>query len=478
MLTYLGCILLGSLYGLLMGIMPIGGVTTVLITVFWMAHYFLHDPYAGILFLISIVAAAATADSYCSILTGIPGSNSTAPCVIDGYPMTQKGEAGRAMGIAIFDSTVNGVLYASVAFLLLPYFGHVIMFFGTPELAAFMLLSICCVGFVVTKSFYKSLIAIALGLFIGLIGQEPSTGDYRFTFGWLYLGAGIQLIPLVSGLFGIPELFAKYQQRNIKINKLENYWPQIRQGFGDCIKNWRDMMRGGFIGFVTGILPGVGGAVGDLLAYGSTVSKYPNEKFGNGNPKGLLGCEGANNAQKVSSMIPAVLFGIPAAPFAAVVMALCLYFGMEIGSPQLLSDHNFIHSLAAGFIVSTLLVGLLSLFFMKYIIRLLDVPFWIYAAVILSLIVWSNLQYTHGWQDLAMLGICSVLGLVLKHFKISRPAVLTIYIIAAKLENYIKQTTKLYQWNELITRPLFLAAITLSIYLAYRSFRNKGIDYA
>jgi TctA family transporter len=151
---------------------------------------------------------------------------------------------------------------------------------------------------------------------------------------------------------------------------------------------------------------------------------------------------------------------------------------MEIGSPQLLSDHNFIHSLAAGFIVSTLLVGLLSLFFMKYIIRLLDVPFWIYAAVILSLIVWSNLQYTHGWQDLAMLGICSVLGLVLKHFKISRPAVLTIYIIAAKLENYIKQTTKLYQWNELITRPLFLAAITLSIYLAYRSFRNKGIDYA
>jgi hypothetical protein len=77
-----------------------------------------------------------------------------------------------------------------------------------------------------------------------------------------------------------------------------------------------------------------------------------------------------------------------------------------------------------------------------------------------------------------MLGICSVLGLVLKHFKISRPAVLTIYIIAAKLENYTKQTTKLYQWNELITRPLFLAAITLSIYLAYRSFRNKGIDYA
>ena len=88
------------------------------------------------------------------------------------------------------------------------------------------------------------------------------------------------------------------------------------------------MMRGGFIGFVTGLLPGVGGAVGDFLAYGSTVARHPKEKFGNGNPLGLLGCEGANNAQKVSSMIPTVLFGIPAAPFAAIMMSLCLYFGI------------------------------------------------------------------------------------------------------------------------------------------------------
>ena len=364
-------ILLGTLYGLLIGVIPIAGVTTALITVFSIAPVFLSDPYAGIIFLTSLTAACASADSYTSILTGIPGASTTAACVIDGYPMTRRGEAGRAMGIAIFDSTLNGVLYGILAFLLLPFYGKIILFFGIPEFAGFMLMSLACVGFVASKNPYKSVIALAIGLFIGMIGQEPSTGTYRLTFGWQYLGAGLQIIPLISGLFGIPELVYGFRERHNRPPLLNNYWPQIRQGFRDCIKHWRDMMRGGFIGFVTGLLPGVGGAVGDFLAYGSTVARHPKEKFGNGNPLGLLGCEGANNAQKVSSMIPTVLFGIPAAPFAAIMMSLCLYFGIELGSPRLLDDTQFIWSLAAGFVGGTILVGLISLFFMKYIIKII-----------------------------------------------------------------------------------------------------------
>ena len=127
------------------------------------------------------------------------------------------------------------------------------------------------------------------------------------------------------------------------------------------------MLRGGFIGFVTGLLPGVGGAIGDFLAYGATVARNPQEKFGNGNPRGLLGCEGANSAQKVSSMIPTVLFGIPAAPFAAILMALCIYFGIELGTPSLLDDQQFIWSLMAGFVGGAIIVGVVSVFFMRWI---------------------------------------------------------------------------------------------------------------
>lgn len=478
-MTYALWILAGSLYGLLIGVIPIAGVTTALITVFGMAPYFLSDPYAGIVFLTSIVAACAAADSYTSILTGIPGASTTAACVIDGYPMTQQGQAGRAMGISIFDSTVNGVLYGTVAFLLLPMYGQLILWFGTPEFAGFMLMSLACVGFVASKNPYKSIIAIALGLFIGVIGQDPATGATRFTFGWEYLGAGIQMIALISGLFGIPELLWGLKTRHQRPPVFDNYWQQLRQGVSDCIQYRRDMMRGGAIGFVTGLLPGVGGAIGDFLAYGSTVAKHPDKKFGNGNPLGLLGCEGANSAQKVSSMIPTVLFGIPAAPFAAIMMALCIYFGIELGSPALINDTDFIWSLALGFVGGSLVVGVVSIFFMRYIVKILEIPYWIYATIILAIIVWANIQYTGGWQDYAVLALASLLGIACKYFDISRPALLVTYVVAERLEGYILQTNQLYTWDQLITRPLFVITMFVTGWIIYKSIKNKnkGLNY-
>ena len=478
-MTYALWILAGSLYGLLIGVIPIAGVTTALITVFGIAPYFLSDPYAGIVFLTSIIAACAAADSYTSILTGIPGASTTAACVIDGYPMTQQGEAGRAMGIAIFDSTVNGVLYGTLAFLLLPYYGQVILWFGTPEFAGFMLMSLACVGFVASKNPYKSVIAIALGLFIGIMGQDPATGAYRYTFGWEYLGAGVQMIALISGLFGIPELLWGLKTRHNRPPVFDNYWQQLRQGFADCVCYRRDMLRGGFIGFVTGLLPGVGGAIGDFLAYGSTVAKHPDQKFGKGNPLGLLGCEGANSAQKVSSMLPTVLFGIPAAPFAAIMMALCIYFGIELGTPSLVYDQKFILSLAAGFVGGSIIVGLVSIVFMRYIVKILEIPYWIYATIILAVIVWANMQYTGGWQDFAMLALCSGVGIACKYHDISRPALLVTYVVAERLESYINQTAQLYTWDQLAVRPLFMLTIMVSVWIVYRSLRNKnkGLDY-
>jgi len=468
--------------------------------VFGFAPYFLSDPYAGIVFLTSITAACAAADSYTSILTGIPGASTTAACVIDGYPMTQRGEAGRAMGIAIFDSTVNGVLYGTLAFLLLPYYGQIILWFGMPEFAGFMLMSLACVGFVASKNPFKSLIAIALGLFVGVIGQDPATGAYRFTFGWEYLGAGVQMIALISGLFGIPELLWGLKNRHKRPPVFDQYWHQLRQGVRDCIEYRRDMMRGGVIGFVTGLLPGVGGAVGDFLAYGATKAAHKEKQeipFGEGNPIGLLGCEGANNAQKVSSMIPAVLFAIPAAPFAAMVMAIAIYFGMEIGRPSLLTDEKFVTSIAFGYVFGTIGVALLSIFMYRWIIKILEVPYWIYASVILAVIIYANMQYTQGWEDLALLGILSAIGVVLKHYKISRPAILVAYVVAFKIDEYFYGTLQLYgykqwksfpesfegfRWGELFSiteHPLFILSIIISVGILINSIvrKDRGIDF-
>ena len=498
--------IIGTMYGMLVGIIPIAGVTTALITVFSMGTYFMADPYLGLVFLTAIIASCASADSYTSILTGIPGASTTAACVIDGYPMAKKGQAGRAMGIAIADSTVNGVLYAVLAFALLPYYGLIVTQFGRPELLGFMLLALASVGFVASKNPWTSILAVALGLYIGLIGQDQ-VGNPRNTFGWEYLsGVGESshfMIALLSGLFGIPELVygLKSGSKAVPPKASDDYWNQIKMGFADVRKYWRDMLRGGFIGFVTGLLPGVGGAVGDFLAYGATKAahKEPQEvPFGEGNPVGLLGCEGANNAQKVSSMIPAMLFGIPAAPFAAMVMAIAMYFGMEIGTVQLLSDKEFVWSMAFGYIFGTIGVALLSIFLYKWIIKILEVPYWIYATFIIAVIIYANLQYSHSWEDLALLGIFSILGVILKTFDISRPAVLVAFVVADKLSDYWFQTLRVYryqpwgktfeqrwenfEWSRLFSiteHPIFIACIVISVLLFVNSIRRKdrGIDY-
>jgi TctA family transporter len=238
-------------------------------------------------------------------------------------------------------------------------------------------------------------------------------------------------------------------------------------------------LRGGFIGFVSGLLPGIGGSVGDIMAYGAAVARNPRETFGNGNIKGLLGCEGANNAQKASSMVPTVLFGIPGAPFAAIMMAICVYFGMELGTPETLKDTVFFWSLGGAFIASTILAFVIAMFTTRIVVKLLEIPYWIYAVLILSIIVWSCLEYTGTVNDLYILALCSVLGVACKKFGISRPAVMVAFILVEKLENYIQQTQALYTINELATRPIFVSLTVISIaIIAYSIFRpNRGLAY-
>ena len=479
MIEYAVWCLLGTFYGVLIGIVPMAGATTGLLTVFGLADQFLGNPYLGIVFMTSLVAATSTADSFTSILTGIPGSNTTAASVIDGYPMAKQGEAGRAIGIALMDSTINGLFWGAVAFGLMPFYSKLVMVFGIPEFMAFMILSLACVGFVASKNPTLSVISIGIGIFIGLIGQDPATGAHRLTFGWDYLAAGVNMIPLIAGLFAVPELVNGLTKPVGRPIPIDDYWNQLRQGFRDCWRYRRDMFRGGAIGFFTGLLPGIGGTIGDIMAYGATVARYPQERFGNGNIKGLLGCEGANNAQKPASLIPTVLFGIPGAPFAAIMMAVCMYFGMELGSPQLLNDSTFAWSLGASFLVATVICFVVCMFTTRWIVRILELPYWIYAMLIFSVIVWSCLQYSGTWNDIYILIICSALGLICTHWKFSRPAILIAYILAEKLENYSQQALTLYSWSDLLGRPVFVVLITASVLVISWSLlrKNRGIEY-
>ena len=476
MIEMIAALIGGVFYGLIIGIIPAAGATTGLVALFGVISYFAHEPYLGVVFLMAVVAASTTGDSFTAILLGIPGANSAAATMVDGFPLAQQGRASYAISAAVTTSTVNGLLWGCLVFLLLPWYTSLLMVLGIPELWAFTVLALATVGFVSTRFWFRSLCAIALGIFLGMVGVDPNTNEPRYTLGWFYLEDSIQIMPVVAGLFAIPELVNGLltKSRTATIVKSE-----VLEGMRVVWKNRWLGLRGGFIGAFIGLLPGLGGAMADWMAYGSAVAANPKERFGNGNIKGVIGPEGANNAQKATSMIPTVLFGIPGASFAAVLMSLFMYLNFELGTPDIALDTEFFTSMTFGFLGATILVAFLCIFLIKPISYITSVPYKYYFPVLLTLIVWTAMQYTGGWEDLAMLAIFSALGFFCKYYKFSRPALLIGFILSDKIEKLSIQMLALYDVDSLISRPIFLILVLCILGIFTYSFIKKGkIDYA
>ena len=478
MIDMIAALLGGVLYGLIIGIIPAAGATTGLIALFGFISYFIHEPYLGVIFLMAVVAASTTGDSFTAILLGIPGANSAAATMVDGFPLAQKGRAGYAISAAVTTSTVNGLIWGCLVFLLLPWYTNLIMIFGVPELWAFTVLALATVGFLSNKYWFRTILAIALGIFIGLVGVDPENNEPRFTMGWFYLEDGVQIMAVAAGLFAIPELtkglFTKTSTATGEIAKGE-LWAGMKAVWHN---RWL-ALRGGFIGAFIGLLPGLGGQMADWLAYGSAVASNPKEKFGNGNIKGVIGPEGANNSQKATSMVTTVIFGIPGAKFAAILMSLFMYLNIELGTPDIVEDTQFFTSMTFGFLGATIIVAFICMFLIKPISKIASVPYKYYFPVLLALIIFTSMQYTGGWEDLAMLAIFSCLGFFCKHFWFSRPALLIGYILADKVEGLTLQLLGLYTYETLITRPIFMVlAVSIIGILVFSIIKKGKIDYA
>jgi len=471
-------LLAGTFYGLIIGILPGAGATTGLIFVFSFITLF-PDPYLAVIFVMAVVAASTTGDTYTGVLLGIPGANSAAATMIDGFPLALQGKATYAISAAVTTSTLNGLLWGSLTFFFLPYYTQLIMIFGVPELWAFTMLAMVCVTFVTNKFWFRSMIALCIGLGVGLIGVDPSTNADRWTGGWEYLGDGVQLMPLVAGLFAIPELLDGLKQRaNTAMPELAN-GVQTKQGILAVWNNKWDALRGGFIGAFIGLLPGLGGAVADWMAYSSTVASHPKDTFGNGNIKGVIGPEGANNAQKATSMIPTVLFGIPGASFAAIVIGLFAYLDFELGTLELAQDTKFFDSMLYGFMFATVLVGAICLLTTPIIARIAQIPYKYYFPVLLGFIVLACVQYTGGWEDYFILALCSVVGLLAKRYKFSRPALLFAFILSDRIEALTVQMSGLYTVEKLLDRNIFLVLVVITVITLVWGLTNKRkIDYA
>ena len=336
---------LGVLIGLQLGAVP--GLSGLVGFAILLPFTFAMEPVPALALLLGMFAVTTTSDTIASVLLGIPGTSASQATVLDGYPMAVKGEASRAFGAAFSVSAVGGVLGAVVLGLSIPLVTPLILHFAQPELFMLALLGLTVVGSLSGDSMLRGLIAALAGLGLSYVGYAENGGVPRYWLGTTYLLDGLQLVPVVLGLFAIPELI-ELVVRGGSISKVprDRVAGGLMTGVRDACRNWWLVLRSTAIGAYVGLLPGLGGTIVDWLAYGHVVqSSKTKDGFGKGDVRGVIAPETANNAMKGGALIPTVAFGIPGSPSMALLLGALLIQGVTPGPEMLTSKLDFTFSL-------------------------------------------------------------------------------------------------------------------------------------
>ncbi len=452
-------VVIGIVVGILPGLGGLMGMALVLPFIFGM------DAYAGIAMLIGIAAAVPSADTFPSVLMGIPGSSGSQATIMDGYPMARKGEAARALGAAFSASLFGGLIGALALTALVPFARPIVLAFGTPELLMLTLLGLSMVGVLSGNRPLAGILAAAMGLLIGTVGGAPVAAEYRFTFGELYLYDGISLVVLALGLFAIPEIVDLLARGGAIAQKAPGLGSGWMRGVRDTLGHKYLVVRHSLIGIFIGFIPGMGSSVIDWLNYGYVVqTSRDRSQFGKGDVRGVIAPESANNAREGGVLMPTLLFGVPGSSAMALFLGALLIFGIQPG-PALLRDKLdlvfvIIWSLALGNVIGTGLCLLLS----RPIAKLTFVPFHYIAPVVIVIVVMGAYQETRHWGDLVLLFGFGFLGWVMKRIRMPRPPLLIGFILSGLAERYLWMSYNLYDW-EWTTRPMVMAIGALIVVL-------------
>ena len=433
MATFLGAVV-GLLIGALPGLGPSAGVAIMLPVVVSFGGI------AAIACLAGVYYGAMFGGAITSILLGIPGDAPSVMTVLDGYPMALKGEAGRALGMSVFASFIGGIfgLVGMVA-LSLPI-SKAALAFGPTEMTAMMFFSLSLVSVLGGRNAIKGFVALALGIWLGTIGLDPIAGPARFTFGQMDLFDGLDFSVVAVGLFGLTALFTSINatiDREMTTFKFRTLLPR----FGDIISSRWELFSGSIVGFVVGVLPGVGATAATMLSYGiaKRFSRRP-EAFGTGIVEGVAAPEAANNSASYGNMIPLFTLGIPGSATTAVMMGGLLMIGLQPGPLLFVNNPDFVWAVFGSFWVGNVALVFLTLLLTPMLASVLYVSTAILYPIILAIIVFGVYAIEYSTGNVVIAVIAGAVGLVL--VKLDYPAVPLILglVLGPMLERNIRRT--------------------------------------
>lgn len=478
---HLTVMFLATVIGLLVGVIPgLGPITAMALLI---PFTFTMDPLSSLLALASISVAANCSGSFSSILLNVPGETSSAATCFDGHPMARQGRATIAIGLSCGASFAAAVIGALVVMLIAHPLVTVALAFGPPEYFALAMIGITFVASLSRGSMAKGLMMAAFGLWLSSIGIDSVIGEERFTFGLLELQDGIDLVPVMTGIFAITEIIGWIQERGTisRIGRLEG---SVWKGVWDTFRYPIALIRSTFVGVILGIIPGVGAVAASFLSYEveRRFDRNP-DRFGKGAPEGVIAPEAANNSAITAGLAPALTLGIPGGSTSALLLVALTVNGIRPGPMLFTSQPTLIYGFLVGLIIGAFMFLLVGVLFARPLCMVTLVRAEILAPIFLIVSFAGVYAQDQQFSDVLLALGFGIIGCAAKRFSFPTVPLVLGLVLGRLLDTSYSQSLEMSggDWTIFFTRPLsgsllaVAAVIVLSSVIGGRKGKNTLI---
>lgn len=472
-------LVLGVVAGLAIGLIPgIGGLTGFALLV---PFTYTMDPYAAFAMLLGMLSVTTTSDTIPAVLFGVPGTAASQATVLDGLPMSQKGEASRALSASFTASLIGGLFGALVLAISIPVVRPFVLAVGTPELLALTVLGIAMVASLSGNTPLRGIVVACFGILIGMIGTDAQTGQLRWTGDVLYLWDGVPMLPVLLGIFALPELCDLAIKKSSLTKKLKfRYFEGMWRGIKDVAENWFLVLRCSALGTVLGAIPGISGSVIDWIAYGHALrsEKGASETFSKGDVRGVIAPESANNSSSGGQLVPTIAFGVPGSAAQAILLGALMIHGFVPGPSMLTTDLNMTYSLVWSVALANIFGAGLCFLLSGHFAKISMLRYTLVLPGVMVLVYIGAFQGSGRWGDMFVLLGFGALAWVMKRLRWPRPPLILGLVLGVLMERYMAISIMRYDATWLM-RPgvvilLVLAAIVV-LQPMIREIRHGGV---
>ena len=462
-------IIIGTVLGVIVGVLPglgsVVGITMILPFTFTMG------PISALALMLGIYCGSVYGGSISAIVINTPGTPQAAATALDGFPMAKRGEADLAIGWTTVSSVIGGLFSVAVLIIAAPQLAAFSLNFTAIEYFALGVFALVCIANVSRGAMIKGLLSGAMGLFLATIGADQVTGDMRFTFDNFELTAGISLIPCVVGLFALSEMFVRASETHV-IKASINYKVGFRL---PKIADWKgritNLIKSCSIGSFVGALPGTGAATAAFISYSEAKRSSPNrDKFGTGEPDGLIAAESANNAVTGSAMVPTLALGVPGDPVTAVMLGTFIVHGVTPG-PRLFSENlDIVYAIFFILVAVNIVMFFVGALGAQAFTRVLRIP----EPLLMAMVVVIALVGAYGVRgnpiDLLTAFVAGVVGFLLRKNGFPLAPLVIGMVLSQMIENSLRQGLMITRgdffafFQRPISLTLFILTFTILIW--------------